>query len=384
MTRKIKTIIFYYFPVIFWMILIFFFSGIPELKSGSSSITLEIFLRKGAHFLEYFVLACLFFRIFFGLKKMRMVASSVWALFLSLIYALTDEFHQSFVPGRSGNFLDILFDFFSALILIQLIFLIQSKKKLFSKSVGFFLTIIVLLSIQIKMIERGRVIEKQKEEEDFISEKISEEIVEEKIILKEEESKSDLTIPAQEIFILVPFTTQAPYAVWDEYHEEACEEASLIMLKYFLDQKKLNPEIAEKEIQALIDFQIKKYGDYRDSTAQELVGLAKDFYGMKNLEVVYDFTKDDLKKYLAEGKPIIIPAAGRLLGNPYFTPPGPLYHNLVLVGYNKNRIITNDPGTRRGEGYTYDIDILYNAIHDFTGKKENIEKGRKAMIVVIR
>ena len=188
------------------------------------------------------------------------------------------------------------------------------------------------------------------------------------------------------IFIKVPFTSQAPLAVWDDVHEEACEEASLIMLKYFFSEENLTKEIAEKEIRGLVDFQNKKHGDYRDTTAQETADLFSDFYGKidnsKKLKVVYDFQKNDLKKYLAYGFPIIIPAAGRELGNPYFTAPGPLYHNLVLIGYIGDTIITNDPGTKRGESYKYDIDVIYNAIHDFPGKPEDIGQGRKAMIVV--
>jgi hypothetical protein len=89
-----------------------------------------------------------------------------------------------------------------------------------------------------------------------------------------------------------------------------------------------------------------------------------------------------MKKYLAKRKPIIVPAAGRMLGNPYFTAPGPLYHNLVLTGYDGDTIITNDPGTKRGKDYKYDIGTLYGAIHDFTGNKDDIEKGRKAMIIL--
>lgn len=208
------------------------------------------------------------------------------------------------------------------------------------------------------------------------------------IIISQEETDRDyekkeepVKIP-DKIFIKVPFTSQAPFKNWDEHHEEACEEASLLMVKYFFDNKKLTPEIAEKEIQAMIDFQLKKYGDYRDSNAEEVVELAKDFYALENLQVIYDFSKDDLKKWLAKGKPIIVPAAGRLLGNPNFTYPGPLYHNLVLTGYTGEEIITNDPGTRQGENYRYNIDVLYEAIHDFPGKKEDIAKGRKAMIVM--
>lgn len=187
---------------------------------------------------------------------------------------------------------------------------------------------------------------------------------------------------SNKILISVPFTSQAPFANWDALHEEACEEASLIMLKYYLDGKKLTPSIAEEAIQQMVDFEIRNYGDFKDTTASETVKLAEDFYKINNLKVVYDFPKEDLKKYLSQGNPVIVPAAGRLLGNPNFTAPGPLYHNLVLIGYDGNTIITNDPGTRKGQGYTYNIDVLYNAIHDFPGEPENITQGRKAMIVL--
>ncbi len=203
--------------------------------------------------------------------------------------------------------------------------------------------------------------------------------------IKEVKDNGEEKIP-DKFLIKVPFTSQAPFAVWDELHEEACEEASIVMVKYFLDKKELTPQVAENEIQDLVKFQIKKYGDYRDTNAEQTMKMFVDFYGQpKNglrFEVIYDFKKEDLKEYLSKGNPIIVPAAGRLLGNPNFTPPGPLYHNLVLVGYEGNKIITNDPGTKRGQNYKYDIDLLYKAIHDFPGKKEDIEKGDKAMIVL--
>lgn len=186
-------------------------------------------------------------------------------------------------------------------------------------------------------------------------------------------------LPAK-ILIDVPFTSQAPLGKWDAYHEEACEEASLLMVDYYLQNKSLTPAIAEKEIQALIAYEIKNTKGYEDSTAAETIKLGENFYGLKNLHVVYDFTAQDLKKYLALKKPIIVPAAGRLLGNPNFTAPGPLYHNLVLIGYDGDTIITNDPGTRKGANYRYNIQVLYNAIHDFPGDVKKMETGRKALI----
>jgi hypothetical protein len=54
---------------------------------------------------------------------------------------------------------------------------------------------------------------------------------------------------------------------------------------------------------------------------------------------------------------------------------------LVVRGWTKEgMIITNDPGTKRGEGYLYEPDVLINAVHDWSGG--DVENGRKAMIVV--
>ncbi|MFA6183833.1 MAG: C39 family peptidase [Parcubacteria group bacterium] len=209
----------------------------------------------------------------------------------------------------------------------------------------------------------------------------------EKITEKKVELTEPLEIKSEEIVdninIKVPFLSQAPLGNWDMRHEEACEEASLIMLRAYLKKETLEKNSGEVEIQKMIDFEIANYGDYKDTSAENTVKLAEDFYGLNNLEVVYDFTKDDIKKYLSQGNPIIIPAAGRNLNNPNFTPPGPLYHNLVLTGFTKDDvIITNDPGTKRGEGYRYKLTVLYGAIHDFSGDKEEIGSGRKAMIVI--
>lgn len=196
-------------------------------------------------------------------------------------------------------------------------------------------------------------------------------------INKENEAKTKIP---EKIRRDVSFVSQSPFASWDELHEEACEEASLIMVKYHLDGKSLTKQKMEDEIQKMVDYQNKKYGDYKDSDMSQLKEIAEDYYKIKNIKIIKNFTKEDIKKYLTRGL-IIAPTAGRELGNPNFTPPGPLYHNLVLIGYNGDTIITNDPGTRKGKDYVYDIDLLYDAIHDFPGSKNKILQGERVMLV---
>lgn len=186
----------------------------------------------------------------------------------------------------------------------------------------------------------------------------------------------------KEIDLQVPFTSQAPFKVWDDLHNNACEEAALIMVHYFLVGKELNNEIAEKEIQDLINWQIEKWNEHKDLTLEEVGKMAREYYGYSKIRIQDNINIEDIKREISLGNPVIIPAAGRYLGNPYFRQPGPYYHMLVVRGYKKNKIITNDPGTRRGEKFSYSPEILFQAIHDWPGEEKDILTGQKAMLII--
>jgi len=53
-----------------------------------------------------------------------------WAFFLTMIYAISDEYHQSFVPGRSGNLADLVIDATGAAAGLWLACLWQRLKKI--------------------------------------------------------------------------------------------------------------------------------------------------------------------------------------------------------------------------------------------------------------
>jgi VanZ family protein len=390
-----RKFLFYYTPALLWAGVVFYFSSIPDLKVGMQLAFWEVMLRKIAHIGEYMVLSFLLWRIFFYGYGLSFFESFWRTNFLILLYAFSDEIHQHFVPGRAGKLVDVAVDFFGALFVLGMLGFLKSQKnatKYFLVGLGgavFVVFLVFYLSEDAQRLQDNQVLPTKplvpmernvsnKEDPQVAEEILKEEPLNEK---KTEEFTADNQELPEKILQEVPFTSQAPYALWDDIHEEACEEASIIMVNYFLEKKSLNKEIAEEEIQKLKDFQLEKYGTYKDSNMKRLVEIAEKFYGLENLEVVYDFKKEDIKKYLARGDILILPTAGRKLGNPNFTPPGPLYHNLVAIGYEGDVIITNDPGTRKGEKFRYNLDVLYSAIHDFPGDKDQIEKGRKAMIV---
>ena len=126
-------------------------------------------------------------------------------------------------------------------------------------------------------------------------------------------------------------------------------------------------------------FGTKLFGFYESITAEQTAQLIRDYYGYK-AEVIYDISVEDIKKELVKGNPVIVPAAGRMLENPYFTPPGPLYHMLLIKGYIQDSFIVNDAGTKRGADYTYPYSVLEKSIHDWNNG--DVENGRRAMIVV--
>ena len=66
-------------------------------------------IRKNAHFFIYLVLGVLVLNalISSGLKGSR---AMVFALMISIVYAISDEVHQLFVPGRGGQFKDVVID----------------------------------------------------------------------------------------------------------------------------------------------------------------------------------------------------------------------------------------------------------------------------------
>lgn len=177
------------------------------------------------------------------------------------------------------------------------------------------------------------------------------------------------------------FQSQAPLGNWDALHEEACEEASLILTKYWLSNASLSAQAMENEIQALVAWEGSH--DYPVSiTAEQLVAVAKSYYHLGNLSVLNNVSIEMIKEEIAAGHPVIVPAAGRLLGNPNFTPPGPVYHMVVAIGYDQGNIIVQDVGTRKGDHYKYNPTIFFNAIHDWAGSPENIEKGSITVVVV--
>jgi hypothetical protein len=203
----------------------------------------------------------------------------------------------------------------------------------------------------------------------------------EETVLRDSSNSAYSVRSTHSINLAVPFTSQAPHGNWDSVHKEACEEASVLMLDAFFDGRALTPEGAEAELQELVQWQMNRFGYFEDTSAEETAIMLREFYGYTDVTVHTLPTLEGLRALLLRGVPVIVPVYGRALGNPYFQQPGPVYHVLVVRGLtDEGKFITNDPGTRRGEAYIYDAEVLWEAIHDWNGG--DVERGEKVMIVV--
>jgi hypothetical protein len=151
---------------------------------------------------------------------------------------------------------------------------------------------------------------------------------------------------------------------------------------YFSDTT-LTPAYMEDEILKTISYEEKALGYFNDTSVSDTALFARTQYGLST-RIIDAATVSLIKNELDNGNVVIAPMAGRYLPNPYFTPPGPLYHMLVIIGYDSvsGQFITNDPGTRNGAGLRYSYDSLMSALHDWTGDKNTITTGAKRVLII--
>lgn len=125
----------FYVLVIAWMVLIFWFSHQPvnkssELSGGITEIIVdklesilkidldnELFehlIRKAAHFTEYMILGILMY-IAFSKNNAFDSRRVLICVIICVLYAISDETHQYFVPGRATRVADVVIDIAGAI-----------------------------------------------------------------------------------------------------------------------------------------------------------------------------------------------------------------------------------------------------------------------------
>lgn len=188
--------------------------------------------------------------------------------------------------------------------------------------------------------------------------------------------------PPSEINLNVPFFPQAPDADWSMPWQEACEEAAVLLAYYYVTGQSPTKEEFKADIQKLVDWEIENYGQYEHTDVEQTIGmlLANWSLDIGHWTLLENPSVEDLKAELAQGNPIVAPFAGRQLGNPFYSGEGPLYHMMVIKGYDEENFITNDVGTKRGENFIYPYETIMSAMHEWDD--EDINMGGQKVIIL--
>jgi VanZ family protein len=127
-----------------WMAVIFFLSGQDGSESANLSTSLfkpliellsftgipmetfSLVIRKSAHFFSYLILGILVFRAL-DTYQIELSHKVYLSMLLCIGYAISDEIHQIFIPGRAGSLIDVFIDSMGSATSIALIYFKKSK-----------------------------------------------------------------------------------------------------------------------------------------------------------------------------------------------------------------------------------------------------------------
>jgi len=115
--------LFYWFPAMAWMAFIYYLSS----RTGEQLSSIFPFVKdfNPGHILAYFILAWL---VFWPLRRGNCSRPYLKTIIVCLIYGISDEFHQYFVPTRTPDVHDLLRDLLGAAIALAINFFINNRR----------------------------------------------------------------------------------------------------------------------------------------------------------------------------------------------------------------------------------------------------------------
>ncbi len=182
----------------------------------------------------------------------------------------------------------------------------------------------------------------------------------------------------QSMLLKVPFTSEIPNGSWAKPWNNACEEASIVMVKgYYFGYEATTKQIAMADMSPLFKIEDKIFGSNADTDATRTAKLINEYTDFSAV-IVTNPNLDDIKNEIAQGRPVIAMLYAKNLVNPNhrWRVGGSYYHVLVLVGFDDktNEFITNDSGDpATGGGYKYSYDVIMSGLHDFNHKTKRAD-----------
>ena len=111
--EKISRLSKFWLPPVLWALLIFFSSSRPTVVV-SEIYWPDFFIKKTGHMVVYGILFFLIYRALKNTTEKSFLTIAFTALIFTFLYAASDEYHQTFILGRTGTLRDIIIDSFGA------------------------------------------------------------------------------------------------------------------------------------------------------------------------------------------------------------------------------------------------------------------------------
>lgn len=181
----------------------------------------------------------------------------------------------------------------------------------------------------------------------------------------------------QPLVLGVPFTSEIPDGSWAKPWNNACEEASIVMVDaWYQGKKSLTIDEAKQAMQRLFEWENTHFGGNANTDAaqtHELIMAQASF----SATIKHNPSLEDLKNELRAGRPVISLHYGYDLKNPLhrWARNGSYYHMMVLVGFDDEtkEFLVNDTALEEGLDYRYSYATILKSLHDYdaTTKKAN-------------
>lgn len=171
--------------------------------------------------------------------------------------------------------------------------------------------------------------------------------------------------------IAVPYISQVPDGRWVAPWNEACEEASISMLKhYYAGTKRVAYQIKKADIRELVAWENKTFHKNDDTNAEEMLQMIQHVGGFKGT-IKRQPTLEKIKAELDQNHPVIA-----LLNMYTFygkRPRKDSYHTVVLTGYDDQKKVfrLQDPAQASKKSSPYGV--LLRALHDYNPKSKEAD-----------
>lgn len=169
----------------------------------------------------------------------------------------------------------------------------------------------------------------------------------------------------------VPHIWEIPDGVWVKPWNNACEEASIVMVEdYYLNrgEVKLPPAEIKRKLTPLFNWEDRIFGSNADTDSKHTNRIISDFSSFEGT-VKENPTLEEIKAELDAGHPLISFHYGYGLKNPHhrFRRGGSSYHVMVITGYDDTtqEFMINDSELKDGLDYRYPYAIIMDTLHDF-------------------